>query len=393
MIELKVRVRDAAFNDIQAWIRKDAIEEGFAELAKRLQEKDPSVTVEEVKTLFAARPKRPNSFRSAATTRAVPHRTPDRCRAATRARRSSRRAATRARRRIPLPKPPTRDAWWAAASTADRVQFWWATFVESSGLYEVIRENFPCSACDGTGRQSRMLSGGWLQEWVCVRCGQRSAPVSIPVGGGTAGRPRIQRQGADTHRPGRMLPMIRPTTLLVLSPRRHPALAGPAVVRVERPRRRHRQGRRELDRLVVRAKTDPRLEKVRAYKEFGAEQLKLDAEARPLRVDDILAIVEDATCPKEIREEAASAIFSDLALVNDLDLRMDGKKLQRPRAIFSMKVLKLLTDNDDYTRALAKTIIEGLWPGTREPEILACQPRKRDTCRAARTAWENKVLK
>jgi len=189
--------------------------------------------------------------------------------------------------------------------------------------------------------------------------------------------------------------MIRPTTLLVLvALAATPALAGPAVVRRSSARiDAIDKAVARLDRLVVRAKTDPRLEKVRAYKEFGAEQLKLDAEARPLRVDDILAIVEDATCPKEIREEAASAIFSDLALVNDLDLRMDGKKLQRPRAIFSMKVLKLLTDNDDYTRALAKTIIEGLWPGTREPEILACQPRKKDTCRAARTAWENKVLK
>ncbi len=189
--------------------------------------------------------------------------------------------------------------------------------------------------------------------------------------------------------------MIRPTTLLVLvALAAAPALAGPAVVRRSSARvEAIDKAMARLDRLVVRAKTDPRLEKVRAYKELGAEQLKAAADARPLRVDDILDIVEDATAPKEIREEAAAAVFADIALVNDPDLSMQGKKLQRPRAMFTMKVLKLLTDNDAYTRALAKTICEGLWPGTREPEILACDPRKKDSCRAARTAWENKVLK
>lgn len=187
--------------------------------------------------------------------------------------------------------------------------------------------------------------------------------------------------------------MIRPSTLLVLAAlAAAPALAGPTTIR--------KAGDRvavldkalaRLDRLVVRAKTDPRLEQVRAYKELGAEALKGDT--RTLRVDDLLAIVEDATAPKEIREESAAAIFSDLALVNDPDLSLAGKKMQRPRALFTMKVLKLLTDNDPFTRALAKTICEGLWPGTREPEILACDPRKKDSCRAARTAWENKVLK
>ena len=187
--------------------------------------------------------------------------------------------------------------------------------------------------------------------------------------------------------------MIRPLPVLVLvALAAAPALAGPATVRKASDRVAVLdKALARLDRLVVRAKTDPRLERIRAFKELGADALKSDAPR--IRVDDILQIVEDADAPKEIREEASSAVFSDLVLVNDPDLSLAGKKLQRPRAIFTMKVLKLLTDNDAFTRSLAKTICEGLWPGTREPEILACDPRKKETCRAARTAWENKVLK
>lgn len=187
--------------------------------------------------------------------------------------------------------------------------------------------------------------------------------------------------------------MIRPLPVLVLvALAAAPALAGPATVRKASDRVAVLdKALARLDRLVVRAKTDPRLERIRAFKELGTDALKGDAPR--IRVDDLLQIVEDADAPKEIREEAASSIFSDLALVNDPDLSLAGKKLQRPRAIFTMKVLKLLTDNDAFTRSLAKTICEGLWPGTREPEILACDPRKKETCRAARTAWENKVLK
>lgn len=176
MIELKVRVRDAAFNDIQAWIRKDAIEEGFAELAKRLQEKDPSVTVEEVKTLFAARPKRPNSFRSARYDSGSFLIEPPQIKPP-----SGNPRPTQPQKggnqgpppNIPTPKPPTRDTWWTDATSDVRRNFWWATFVEKSGLYEVSpkKEKTPCSACDGAGKQSRMLSGGYLQEWLCVRCG------------------------------------------------------------------------------------------------------------------------------------------------------------------------------------------------------------------------------
>ncbi len=187
--------------------------------------------------------------------------------------------------------------------------------------------------------------------------------------------------------------MIRPLPVLVLvALAAAPALAGPATVRKASDRVAVLdKALARLDRLIVRAKTDPRLERVRAFKELGAAQLKDDA--RTPRVDDLLEVVEDALAPKEIRDEAAAAIFADLALVNDGDLSLAGKKMQRPRAIFTMKVLKLLTDNDAFTRSLAKTICEGLWPGTRDPEILACDPRKKDTCRAARTAWENKVLK
>ncbi len=176
LIELKVRVKDAAFNDIQAWLRKEAIDDAFAELTKKLQEKDPSVTVEECKTLFAARPKRPNSWRSARfdsgsfLIEPPVIKPPSGAPRPTQPQKGGNQGPPP---NIPTPKPPTRDSWWTDASTDVRRNFWWAMFVEKSGLYEVNpkREKTPCSACDGAGKQSRMLSGGYLQEWLCTRCG------------------------------------------------------------------------------------------------------------------------------------------------------------------------------------------------------------------------------
>lgn len=154
-IQEKVGEKGLRFDDAHAWLRKDAIEEAFVALAKRLLEIDRSVTVEQARSFFAARPKpewRTARYGTGGFAGGAPPSGPG-------------------APKIPVPKPPTRDAWWAGAPTQERLEFCWATFVEL-GLYEVdpARTQEPCSACDGRGTQVRRLGGGFVQEWSCGRC-------------------------------------------------------------------------------------------------------------------------------------------------------------------------------------------------------------------------------
>ena len=74
---------------------------------------------------------------------------------------------------IPVPKPPTRDTWWETASGEVRARFWWATFVEKSGLFEVQpkRDRLACSTCDAAGKLTKLGTAGASLEYLCPRCG------------------------------------------------------------------------------------------------------------------------------------------------------------------------------------------------------------------------------
>ena len=65
LIKKKVAPKDTAYNDVQAWIRKDALEKAWDLLLADLQKKDPAVTLEEAKAFFEARPKKESSWRKA----------------------------------------------------------------------------------------------------------------------------------------------------------------------------------------------------------------------------------------------------------------------------------------------------------------------------------------
>lgn len=142
---------------------------------------------------------------------------------------------------------------------------------------------------------------------------------------------------------------------------------------------------KRLDALVAEAKVDARAALVRAYRRYTPEQLA--DRSRGIDVDAILKIIKDESAPVEVREEASGAITWDQALRHDPDLDAVGKGMNRPRAKFSSKVLGLLTDNDAFVRGLAHTMLMGMWPGVRDPDITTCNPRKIETCRAAKTAW------
>jgi hypothetical protein len=145
---------------------------------------------------------------------------------------------------------------------------------------------------------------------------------------------------------------------------------------------------RRLEDLAREAALPAALARVRTYARYTQDQLA--DKDRGVDVEQVLAVVKDESLPLEVREEAANALITDVAKTYDPDLGTLGRGIRRPRAAFSRKVLALLVDKEAPTRQFAKTIIEGLWRGEapRDPEIIMCKPRDRNTCTAARTAWE-----
>jgi len=185
LIKKKVAPKDTAYNDVQAWIRKDALEKAWELLLAELQKKDPAVTLEEAKAFFEARPKKESSWRKARygsgsfiiePAKVLP--------------KTGTKQPTKPQQgnsgggpapQLDLPKPPTRDEWWPIAPTELRAEFWWAGFVEKSGLYEVDpkRDRVVCSKCEGEGTISFTLSTGQAATVLCPRCGGMRFDLSV----------------------------------------------------------------------------------------------------------------------------------------------------------------------------------------------------------------------
>ena len=148
LIENRVRPSDVAFNDIQSWIRKEAIEEAFTDVEKLFSVDDPAVTAQEEKAFFDDRPKTDASWR-----------------------RASYDSGSFVMRPGGL-RVPTRDDWWQTATAGARAQFWWAIFVERGGLFEVrpFAGRVVCSMCDGVGTLVKLGTHGERIEYVCPRC-------------------------------------------------------------------------------------------------------------------------------------------------------------------------------------------------------------------------------
>ena len=146
-----------------------------------------------------------------------------------------------------------------------------------------------------------------------------------------------------------------------------------------------------LDALVAMAKADPRLEFVRIYTAYAAEQLK--EPRRAVTVDKLLDVVVDTTASVEAREAAAAAITSTTAKTQDPDLSTEGKGTRRPRAQFSEKVVKHLDDDDVTTRGLCERILESLWPQANAAPILQFNPRKEKTFKPAIKSWQELLRK
>ena len=81
---------------------------------------------------------------------------------------------------VTIPKPPTRDQWWAGAAARERAAWVLAYFVEHSELFELgERELRPCLICNGVGLQSKTFQTGEVLTYLCVRCGGAQNDVVV----------------------------------------------------------------------------------------------------------------------------------------------------------------------------------------------------------------------
>jgi hypothetical protein len=149
---------------------------------------------------------------------------------------------------------------------------------------------------------------------------------------------------------------------------------------------------KHLDALRKEAEVDARAALVRTFLRYSSDRLGNTADR--IRLEDLVEVVKDETAPAEIREEAAKAVVWDQAQRYDPDLDAAGKGLARPRAKFTKKLLlPMLVDKDTMTRAFANNMLQALWPGMRDPDIVNCQPRLKASCTGARVAWEKQLAK
>jgi hypothetical protein len=182
LIKDKVKAKETPINDVLAWTRKELAEEAFADLAKQLQTAyDPAVTTEETKTLWDARPKRPNSWKTVGYGSGSFIVNPPQIKPPTnnRPQGGNRSGGSGPQVQFKPPPPPTRDTWWA--STNERATWVLAFFVENSGLFEIDPKKIksPCSLCLGEGLIRKALSSGGELAYLCTRCGGSQYDISI----------------------------------------------------------------------------------------------------------------------------------------------------------------------------------------------------------------------
>jgi hypothetical protein len=180
----KVGGVDPAFNDVQGWARKDGIDKTFEDLWKSFQQSDELVSAEEVKTFWENRPKKNHSWKFAKYGAGSFLIEPPKIKPPSGgggARPPQRKGGQGPAVPLVLPKPPTRDEWWAKENVEGRTQFWLATIVEKSGLFEVApkRDKSPCPTCNGEGLIRKLGSDGQPIVYLCNRCGGAQNDLTV----------------------------------------------------------------------------------------------------------------------------------------------------------------------------------------------------------------------
>ena len=172
LIVAKVKDKEAQFTEIQAWAKKELADQAMLELAKILQGKDESVTPEDTGGFWKNRPKKTwwhATYGKGTFVAFPPLIKPPQNRNQPSSGGGNRSGPTV---NIPIPKAPTRDSWWAAENTEGRKQWMLAYFVENSGLFDVApkHEKSTCPQCEGSGIETKSLSGGSSLQYLCTRC-------------------------------------------------------------------------------------------------------------------------------------------------------------------------------------------------------------------------------
>ena len=181
-----------------------------------------------------------------------------------------------------------------------------------------------------------------------------------------------------------------------------PALAGPGgappareppprITSVADMERRIADSTARLERLLEKARQDPRMAKVERYLSWSSAQ-DFQNPRRDVHVSDLLEMVADEEAPKELREKARDALKSPTHKSFDPDV--DIASSHSKRAAFSMaRVVPLLGSrpqkpgtSGDMTRAFAAEILDSYWHYTHKA-IQLYDPKDPLTWKPAQEEW------
>jgi hypothetical protein len=179
LIGAKVKEKDLLITDATSWTRRELVDESFKALAVRMEKYD-AVTPEEARTYWEGR--RKGTWRRVTYGAGTFIENPPKIKPPKRstAPRPASGAGGRAAPAIQIPKPPTRDAWWADAKASEKESWLLAFFVEKSELFEVgERETRPCAVCNGVGLIHKTLQTGDVLSYLCTRCGGAQNDVVV----------------------------------------------------------------------------------------------------------------------------------------------------------------------------------------------------------------------
>ena len=166
LIEAKCKEKDITLTDATSWTKRDLPTLAFEKLAERMQKAD-DVNPAEAQAFWDQRKRRIWSSANYGSGTFII--APAKVKPA-RARRGGNNRQN-AGPKMPTPKPPTRDEWWAQKKS-ERASWLMAFFVERSELFEVDSEPKlrPCPKCNGAGLESKTTTSGATWQYRCTRC-------------------------------------------------------------------------------------------------------------------------------------------------------------------------------------------------------------------------------
>ena len=149
---------------------------------------------------------------------------------------------------------------------------------------------------------------------------------------------------------------------------------------------------RRIDELLEMAARDPRHRRLDTYE--GYSRADFANSRRPVKAKDLLDIIADGDAPDDLRLRAAKLLASKDAQSRDPEL-VAKKGNEEPRKRFGkLKLAKLLTKSDEYTRKLAHGLLVAFFPDHRnDPLVVTYDPVNGTTSEWRKTAnyWK-KVL-